>query len=308
MLVRDRIILRALRRLCLVLGDHIVLMPHPIGDDVALRRRILSYLGEQTLPRIVSLTMPIVAPDDRRQPQLVASGVVLEIGPARILISATHVAEQWVGLSINIADEMVLIRGRKLVIHTNDAGPGSEDDKLDTLLVRLDDDLGNRVKAANVSLISDVDLSTPEIGRDPYLLVGYPCSRNRDGLDGDEFTAQAYSLLTHEGDTGLYSALSADSASQLVLPFDKKDVWAMDKQVSAPDLNGISGGGVWRIPIRDSTAVRESRLSAIAVEWHRKGRHKHILCTRVRTILSALYHHYSDLRQPLDDALRSAVV
>lgn len=281
-------------------------MPHPFGNDVELRSRIITYLGEQTLPRIVALTSPLFAPNDRRQPDLVGSGIVLQIGGARLLLTATHVSERHAGLSLNVGDELILVRGESLVIHTLDSVAGSDEDEIDVLVVRLDAELADRIRSEHVAQLSDIDFSIPEIGRDPFLLVGYPCSRNRDGLVGDEFTARAYPLLMHDGDTPLYAALNADTDSQLVLPFEKKDIWTITGQVSAPDLNGISGGGLWRVPVHDESRIGDTRLAALGIECQAKGRHRHIRATRIRTVLTAVFNSFPDLRPALTAAMPGA--
>jgi len=76
--------------------------------------------------------------------------------------------------------------------------------------------------------------------------------------------------------------------------------------LTAPDLEEISGGGLWRVPI-DDAPVRDTRLAAIAVEQHPKGRDRHVLATRIRTVLSTVHHLHVDLRQPLEAEYRDLV-
>ena len=281
-------------------------MPHPFGEDIELRRRILTFLSEQTLPRIVRLTMPLFVPDDRGKAQLVASSVILRIGPARVLVTATHVVNDWPGIAINVGDALLQVRGQHATIYTNGTRAGSPEDKLDLSLIRLDPALAERILPFNVTSLADLDLTTPVVGQDPFVLGGYPERRNRDGLKGEQFTAHAYALLMHDGEQALYDAIGADSASQLALPFERNDVWEIERQVTAPNLEGISGGGLWRVPI-DEAPARETRLAAIAVEQHQKGGNRHVLATRIRKVLSTLHQLYGDLRQPLEAEYRDIV-
>jgi hypothetical protein len=250
--------------------------------------------------------MPLFVPDARKLPQLVASGVVLQAGPARVLITATHVVNDWPGLAIDPGDELLTVRGQHATLFTNGAAAGSDADTMDVSIIRLEPDLAERILPTNVARLADLDLTVPIVGRDPFVLSGYPVRRNRDGLVGDQFTARAYSLLMHDGDQSLYDAIEADSAAQLALPFEKNDVWDLDKRVNAPDLEGVSGGGLWRVPIHDG-AVADTRLSAIAVEQHPKGRHRHVLATRIRTVLSTIHRLHADLRPTLEAEYRDLV-
>ena len=110
----------------------------------------------------------------------------------------------------------------------------------------------------------------------------------------------------HDGDTPLYAALNADTDSQLVLPFEKKDIWTITGQVSAPDLNGISGGGLWRVPVHDESRIGDTRLAALGIECQAKGRHRHIRATRIRTVLTAVFNSFPDLRPALTAAMPGA--
>jgi hypothetical protein len=281
-------------------------MAHPFGDDIQLRGRILSYLGDQALPRILRLTMPLFVPDEQGEPALVASGLVLEIGSERLLLTASHTVRDWPGLSISAGNELTLIRGEHWTVHSEGVEFGTLNDKLDVSIVRLERAVADRLDAAEVATLDDVDLTVPIIGRDPFLMVGYPEKRNRDGLTGDEFSALSYSLLMHDGEAELYGDVGAHSTNQLVLPFQKNDVWTPDKRVTAPDLRGVSGGGLWRVPINDRP-VRQTLLSAIGVEQHPKGKHPRVLATRMRVILSVVYHSFPTLKAPLERAVERAV-
>lgn len=282
------------------------LMPHPFGDDVELRRKILTYLGEQTLPRIVRLSAPLFVADDRGNPSQVATGILLQLGPSRLLATATHVVKDWPGLAINVGDEFLRVEGSHGTAHSEATVPGSREDRLDLTVVRLVDSIAQRIDDSHVTTVGDLDLATPVVGRDPFVLSGYPVKRNRDGLSGDEFTVRAYSLLLHDAEAAVYVAASIDSSTQVMLPFEKGDTWTIEKQVTAPDLNGISGGGLWRVPINDE-AIRETRLAAIAVEQHPKGMHRHVRATRVSVLLSLIYQLHPDLRAPISDAFGRVV-
>lgn len=278
-------------------------MPHPFGEDVDSRRSILEYLGDQTLPRIVRVSAPLFVANGEGLPLQVATGILLQIGPSRLLVTATHVVKDWPGLAINAGDEFLHVKGKLSTAHTKAATAGSQEDRLDLALVRLDEPLAKRIDDANVATLADLDLAAPVVGRDPFMLCGYPAKRNRDGLDGDEFTVRAYSLLLHDADASTYNAASVDSRTQLMLPFEKRDTWTIEKQVTAPDLKGVSGGGLWRVPIYDE-ALRETRLAAIAVEQHVKGEHRHVRATRVSVLLSVIHHFHPDLRRPIEWAIQ----
>ena len=157
-----------------------------------------------------------------------------------------------------------------------------------------------------MALLTDLDLTFPRADSGPHLLVGYPCSRNRTGLKGDTFTARAYTLLLHDGDAAFYTSVGASGDGQFATAADRKDVWSAEGKAMAPDPYGISGGGLWKIPIDEQATVADARLAAIAVEWHQKAVPKHLLGTRIRSVLVALRDRYADLRPHIEEAVRVA--
>lgn len=281
-------------------------MPHPFGNDVRLRQRILSFLGEEALPRIVNLTTPLFSSGLGGRPELVASGVILQVAAARLLITASHVATDWPGFAIVASDKLSIVAGHWTTLRTIGSEPGTTADKADISIIRLEPELADRIPRREILQLTDVDWDSPVIGRDPFLLSGYPERRNRGGLRADTFRARAYTLLLHDANEVLYAAVGADPVASAVLPFEPSEVWTIDGQVTAPNLQGISGGGLWRIPINDGP-LGNTRLAAIAVEQHPKGRHRHVLATRIRGILRAIHDLHPDLRAALELAYQSSV-
>jgi hypothetical protein len=76
---------------------------------------------------------------------------------------------------------------------------------------------------------------------------------------------------------------------------------------AAPDLYGVSGGGLWRFGRRLRDAVAPPRLSAIAVRWERQQQIKHIRGTRIRPILAAIADQYPDARSIIQGHLDGTV-
>lgn len=116
-------------------------------------------------------------------------------------------------------------------------------------------------------------------------MVGYPESRNRKALVGEYFTASAYAGLAHQAGAVEYAAVDRDVATQIVLTSDHKDLWSQGRRVAAPNLYGMSVGGVSHVSGRSRRPASRPQLAAIAVEWHRQGKVKEVLATRVQPIV-----------------------
>jgi hypothetical protein len=103
----------------------------------------------------------------------------------------------------------------------------------------------------------------------------------------------------HELNAEAYPALGLRRDLQLALSLDREDVWAVDGRRTAPDLHGTSGGGVWRLPVREDRSVADVKLTAVITEHHQKAKVKHLVGTRITAILSVLAEQDLDLRYEL---------
>src|SRR5262249_41950465 len=159
-------------------------------------------------------------------------------------------------------------------------------DHVDVGIVRLSGPDWESVPLSAFVTWEELDLSFAMAERDAYALVGYPITKQRKARKGNEVTSRAYQMAGLEGGESVYSALWIDPTINLVIGFDKRAMFGPEGMVTAPDMYGISGAGLWRFGRRLRAAYREPLLSAIATEWHRFGPYKHILATRIRPILT----------------------
>lgn len=93
-----------------------------------------------------------------------------------------------------------------------------------------------------------------------------------------------------------YADAGRDPQTNLMIGFDQKDMWGPEGARSSPDLYGASGCGLWRYGRRLRSTTSAPLLSAIAIEWQKKGRQKHILGTRIHVAIGALSEKYPDVQ------------
>lgn len=262
--------------------------------DPELLALIANYVDQRLAPRAASFTTPLLWPNDGGLPELVGTCLAVRIGEYPILLTAGHVLDlaDERPLAIVVDNELREIRGevtRFRPVPERAAGG----DHIDVGAVIL------TPECTPNDLLSLVDLQLiipPHAPVDAYMVMGYPCSRNRDSLQGEQFRARLYHFLTKEASTEGYRTLDRDPADQIVLHFNRKDVWRPEGRFTAPNLNGISGGGVWHLAPESGIPLPQAELAAIAVEWHDKARVKHVLSTRIRPLVAELAHRYPGIR------------
>jgi len=227
-------------------------------------------------------------------PELVGTCLPVRIGDACILLTAGHVLDlgDERTLAIVVDNELREIRG-EVTRFRPVPERASVGDHIDVGAVVLQSDCTPR----ELLTLSDIELVIPPRSSvSAYMVMGYPCSKNRRSLQGERFDAHLYHFLTVDASEAEYHALDRNPDEQLVLPFNRKDVWRPEGKVTAPDLYGISGGGVWHLSPDSGVPLPQARLAAIAVEWHDKVRVKHVLATRIRPLVALLAHRYPGVR------------
>lgn len=130
-----------------------------------------------------------------------------------------------------------------------------------------------------------------------YYLYGFPWRKAR--TDWTKHTIRArgfpYGGICHKQPEFISHA---DLGIHIVLSFDKeRNKDADDRKVTAPDLQGISGSGTWRVwRTRDRSPdlkVEDIRLVAITHTWQKKA--KAVTGTRIGFFLGLIASRYPDL-------------
>jgi hypothetical protein len=175
--------------------------------------------------------------------------------------------------------------------------PGTQpaDDPVDITVARLDSSTADEMPDDGFAAWREFDHGSQALSRDVFLVVGYPINLQRNALKGDELRATTFRFGAKECPSDAYQTLNHDPRTSLLIGVDKKRMWAASGRVTAPDLNGMSGCGVWRIGPRLTNSSSLPRLSAIAIEWQQRVTVKHVLATRIQPILGAIASHYPDV-------------
>jgi hypothetical protein len=261
-------------------------------------------IAEATRDQLLAPTVPLFQEFARGGLEVIGSGVLVVLGGMRFLLTAGQVLDSriesrlMVGMStglLSLAGEPTRFRSPGLV--------GATGDRFDLGIVRLQGTDWNITSLDRFLAFERFDTEIPIVARQSYALVGYPNSMNRFTGNSERVTARAISIGLLECLEKDYEETGTNPELNVMLGLEKNAVWPVDGQRTIRDLNGVSGGGLWRYGrrIRDSDGA--PRLSAIAIEWHKKGRHRHVLGTRITAVVSALADKYPAVRELVDRPL-----
>lgn len=269
---------------------HSSMAPRSPDDDRALRTLIAAHVDAKLASRATRFTAPVFAPDEAGLPEIVGTCLTVRIGEDHILFTAGHVLDVADDrpIAIVVDSELREIRG-----DTTRFRPVEErahlGDHIDVGALLLETECTPHEELS----LDDLELVVPARAKsDSYMVMGYPCSKNRKALQGEEFNASLYHFLTVEATPEQYQELNRSSDDQIALLFNRKDVWRPQGRVTAPDLYGVSGGGVWHLAPESDVPLWKAKLAAVAVEWHDRVRVKHVLATRIRPLIALLATRY----------------
>lgn len=251
--------------------------------------------------RLLPVTVPIYRTDLETSLELIGSAVLVALGCIRFLITAGHVLDFASDgpLAAGVSPRILPLAGDITRLRST-GSQNSDSDRVDLGIVRLAGHVWSEVSSDSFAQWTELDQRIPILARHTYSLVGFPVTLNRRQIDEGQATAVAYRMTGLECEEEAYDATATVPDTNVMVGFDRKTMWSADGQRNSPDLYGASGSGLWRYGRQISDSSSSPKLSAIAIEWHKRGQHKYILGTRITVFLAAMHDKYEDVRTFID--------
>ena len=166
-----------------------------------------------------------------------------------------------------------------------------ETDRFDLAFTELSDTELADLGAQRFLTIDDFDLSErPDFSRptgSKYYALGFPCNIQKKPKLGAPTVPIAMVVQTLPATFDQYHPLQVAPQSHIVLNLDRKDVSGRAGRMTAPKLNGMSGGGLWTAPRTLERHTGDERLIAVLTEYH-AGSAKVIVGTRIGILLDGI--------------------
>lgn len=236
---------------------------------------------------------------DAGTPTLVGSSVLLTVADHPFLLTAAHVIDQAKPLGLGVLGEPNMVElGETRYFSTVAPKNDRTRDNVDVGFFEL--------SAAQVELLGDVrflgpaDLDVDDTPsyftytRTKYVVVGYPAGRQGTLRNTSEVSPTPLFYMAQAAMPEKYSTLGVDVNRHLLLPFDRKNVLSHAGRTTAPNLNGMSGCGVWRIDSLHGLPGGRDQLVALFIEWHR-GDHRLLIATRIDQCLHGIREAHPEL-------------
>jgi hypothetical protein len=250
---------------------------------------------------VTEFTYLVYWPDQKGDPEAIGSCVLVLLGDAKFLLSASHVLKTVYEREVRVAagDVLAVVWGEVTGLCREGAAISSNGDDIDLGAIRLKGESWDGAAISGFAKLEDLDLGPGAATKDCFCLAGYPASKQRNCIVGSDLNASLFRVAGVECPEATYKACRRNPEVSLMIGFDKKRVWGPQGRISSPDVYGMSGSVIWRLGPDLNNVRNKPRLSGIAVEWHRSGPAKYILGTRVHLIIKALADRYTNVRDSL---------
>ena len=234
-------------------------------------------LMEDDAARVLRSVRPLAVPDPAGLEFLPAGSVVLMwYRGARYLCSAAHVAETPQVFYIGTMTGWREVEGDWQV---NRVTKGRrEDDRIDLAFKRVDAAFAESLDGCSF-LTGDQQTTTETLDFGPppkinqYLVVGFQNNRFKIQRFSQTIEPVAVNFATTIASLDAHASAKCDPNVNLVLDYDWKDVIGERGSQRSPNLDGISGGGIFRAHLLERGGERKPlTLVAITIEERRASR------------------------------------
>lgn len=246
---------------------------------------------------LYSSTCHYMVLDEDKNPQPHGTGVFVEIDDNYFLLTAGHVADGYENeISVGIGKNEILTLGGEFTMNRIANGDKREEDDIDIAVLKLNDETVAKLKRQYMFLpkfelgVNHEDVHLPE-----YVAIGFPASKSKFDSKKNELKSTPFIYTTISAGQEVYDRLGHQRYLKIIVHYDKKRVkdYNTGKSLTGPDLFGMSGCGLWRIPpqvVAPSEYIKKS-LVGILVEWPIKNR-KVIVGTRIDVFTELIREKY----------------
>jgi hypothetical protein len=265
-------------------------------DTKALPSLVASFLTRlkaEGIPRIEKAAVAFYGVQDE-QVKRDRTGVLYRIADLHFILTASHglrqIVQNKIPLFIDCADR------RELPIPITDAVfHSTEQDGRDVAAIKLSNEVVQRLRPHKEFLThADVMLNT-EQSRALYLLFGYPALWS--GFVSETAVRSyglAYTCLRYDGERDPYEFF--DEAVHIALGFDQEAMSMADQTTQQlPQLEGISGCGIWRMAELTKEGVqcwRPEDVCLVALQHRWFPERKYIQGTWIGYALALIQDNY----------------
>jgi hypothetical protein len=289
-------------------------MPEASSDDLPLPPNVGAFVQkvqQAAFATIVPASTVIYAPrseKERATPGVAGSGVFLTIAEEHFLLTAAHVAEIGTkyGFGLYVPPG---VPGTKLIslgdttVYASESGSAPED-VLDIAAVHLLPETVPVLKKGHKFVrLQHLDHKDPGTQDVAYVVFGYPQAhmKHTPARKAVATPPLPYQSMIYDGSRGFPP--NYDASKHLLLDFQLDENHSNSgKKVSAPDPEGMSGCGIWRMFSfrRGMSSWNSDEIRLVGIEHGRWKSYNVLKGTRIAWAIEAIYRNCPKLRPSIE--------
>lgn len=207
-------------------------------------------------------------------PKPCGTGVFVEIESNYFMLTAAHVTDE-IEIYVRTGKNDILKLGGDFICNRVANQDERKKDKYDIAIVKLDDVSYNKIKDIFDFIpkeqlgINHMDIQSPQ-----YSVVGFPASKSKFNKFKKSIKSSPFIYSTSPEIDSVYDDLKYNRHFNIIVEFQKENLinHVSKEKAVAPDLYGMSGGGLWFIPIGQTKNNYKKLLVAIMTDWPTKNR------------------------------------
>jgi hypothetical protein len=258
---------------------------------------------------------PVVVPNAASKPDAVGSCVLLGVADRVFCISAAHVLDEVIkagGGGVFLPSGRIINFDGPLFRTELPANGKRIDDRLDVGITELTSTIDLR-ESRNLLTIGDLAQEEVNAPRGVYFLLGYPISRTglkKDRAGRDVFRENLSRFFGFEASPDGFDAIGVARDTHVLIDVDRRTSPDAKRQPDGPQVRGMSGGGIWRLPPVTDRIAEDQRPKLVAVfieDPDQRG--ARLLGTRIAVVVELLRLAFPELRSelPISRSLRAHV-
>ena len=250
-------------------------------------KRFQAYKNElirATTNSILKSTIQFFYDNEKGEQKATGSGLLIKVTEKYFMLTAAHViAEDYNNIYVILPEKELQLGGQ---LHFTPLPPSGkrEDDKIDIAVMELPDN----VVADLLSIFQFITLDNIGIGhKNPdngyYLSVGYPATKTKKVWNKNEISSEPFTYQTEINDNFDFDKTGFSPPTHIAVEFDGKVKSEKNENIhKAPELNGISGSGLWFLQdFATPNMVNNKQLVGLVIERVNTVKNKALIATRI---------------------------
>jgi hypothetical protein len=232
----------------------------------------------------------ILGHNQKLEPYLIGTGVILEVNSMLFIVSAAHVFDEKDSTTLYLfLDEQVLPVNGELYC-TVKPNNNRIEDKIDVAVLRVDNNQEVQIrKLYKPVLIDEVDVNDIPSNKKYYAFIGHPENKTKLKHGTFKVKSEMFSYGSFVADSSTYKQLALLPDFHVVVDFDeRKCIDENGNRYSFPDAHGMSGGGVWLVENLNynSSESQINKLVGVGIEIHKSP--KALVGTRIGAVIEMI--------------------